>query len=423
MAQILCPHCGAENPEAAVFCRRCGAEMRLRATDLPTSPTPPAEEIAQLESAPETTNPQEPESTPPPPINYWGQMTTPTEEATTPLLPPAQFPDKSLLAPGQSFLEPVNISGELTGDLPLTADDAFPNLLDADRARQMRILLQSEPEYAQSPPLPVWHPPSLRTSWVFVLLALAVVLPLVLGWLQPTGEVQEWPGVTSAFDALTALPQGATVLVYWAYDPATAGELDLVALPVISQMLEEGHQSLVVATRPLGLAAARRLYARAAEGLPARDVLRRSLWLGDGVFLAGGAAALPLVGQDQTRTFGPASADVEPALVVVAAAQADDVQQWNEQAQTRNRLSVVAITAAGADPVLRPYLDSGQLVGLVSGFDGAAAFQSLRKTPLALPETFLLQRQIVLQNWGQFALLTVILLGNLAALLARGRRG
>jgi hypothetical protein len=112
---------------------------------------------------------------------------------------------------------------------------------------------------------------------------------------------------------------------------------------------------------------------------------------------------------------------VAPALVLVLAAQADDVQQWLELAQPLDHLPVVALTAAGAELLLEPYLDSGQLTGLVSGFDGAVAYQALRSTPLAIADEQTLQRQVVAQNWGQFALLAVILVGNLAALLGRGR--
>ena len=36
------------------------------------------------------------------------------------------------------------------------------------------------------------------------------------------------------------------------------------------------------------------------------------------------------------------------------------------------------ITPTGADPILRPYWNSGQLSGLVSGFDGAFSYQELK---------------------------------------------
>jgi hypothetical protein len=108
-----------------------------------------------------------------------------------------------------------------------------------------------------------------------------------------------------------------------------------------------------------------------------------------------------------------------PALVVTFAAEAEQVQHWLEQVQPLSRTPVIAVTGAAADPILRPYLDSGQLAGLVSGFDGAATY-ARKLDPFADPDANpTLIRQIVLQNWGHLALLAAIALGNLAALLSR----
>jgi hypothetical protein len=97
----------------------------------------------------------------------------------------------------------------------------------------------------------------------------------------------------------------------------------------------------------------------------------------------------------------------------------EDGQQWLEQVQPLDHTPVVAITSAAADPFLRPYLDSGQLRGLVSGFDGAYQYQAAMDDGEDSVEADRLDRQIVLQNWGQLAVIALIIIGNLAALLAR----
>ena len=99
------------------------------------------------------------------------------------------------------------------------------------------------------------------------------------------------------------------------------------------------------------------------------------------------------------------------------------VQEWLEQAQPLNELPVVAFTSAAADAPLRPYLESGQLRGLVSGFDGAWAYQQLSSTPLTAQNEARLSRQLPRQTWGHIAILVTILLGNLAALLGRESHG
>jgi hypothetical protein len=117
---------------------------------------------------------------------------------------------------------------------------------------------------------------------------------------------------------------------------------------------------------------------------------------------------------DQRESLVP-----RPGLIVTAGATSEDVQQWLEQVQSLERIPVIAVTAAGADPFLRPYRESGQLSGLVSGFDGAYAYRQLLDPFVAPESNTTLLHQIILQNWGHFALLAAIALGNLAALLSR----
>jgi hypothetical protein len=221
------------------------------------------------------------------------------------------------------------------------------------------------------------------------------------------------------------------VVVYWAYDPATSGEVNLAMQPVMRHLLQRRARIAVISTTPGGIATAERLIAqvRADQGL---DNLALAADLAQPItyaFLPGGAASLPLFARDPTTALlenillVPSEQRQElvqrPALIIAAAAQAEDVQNWLEQVQPLDFAPVVAVTTAGADPILRPYLDSNQLLGLVSGFDGAYAYRQLLQPFVAPEDTLALLRQIVLQNWGHVALLAAIALGNLAALLSR----
>jgi hypothetical protein len=111
----------------------------------------------------------------------------------------------------------------------------------------------------------------------------------------------------------------------------------------------------------------------------------------------------------------------QASLAVIFAAQAQDVQQWLEQVQPQNRVPTAAVTAAGAAPLLQPYQDSGQLIGLVSGYDGAAAYTGHLLDESIPTEPSQLQRQILGQHYGLLAFLAIVALGNIAALL-NGRR-
>jgi hypothetical protein len=127
-------------------------------------------------------------------------------------------------------------------------------------------------------------------------------------------------------------------------------------------------------------------------------------------FLPGGVLALPFLGQERAD------------LAVVFAAEAEDVQAWLEQVAPRNGVPVIAATSAAADPTLRPYLASSQLAGLVSGFDGAAAYTAKLADLPARSREQQLEQQLVGQNLAIPIFLLLILAGNLAILVS-GRRG
>jgi hypothetical protein len=243
-----------------------------------------------------------------------------------------------------------------------------------------------------------------------------------------------WPGVAEAYAAINALPTESTVLIDWAYDPATAGEMDLVARPVIEHLVAQNADLVVISQLPLGPASARRLIAAAETSiLGETTALRLDTTLVEGGFLPGGAATLPLLGQAPTLSVpldlqGRSAAarpplqtlaEDGPVLALVISARFEPVQRWLEQVQPINRVPTLAITSAAAGPVVLPYVDSGQLVGAVSGYNGGLGYRQLLLRPLARAEQIPLWRQIHGHNAALIVLLIVIVLGNLALSLER----
>ncbi len=95
------------------------------------------------------------------------------------------------------------------------------------------------------------------------------------------------------------------------------------------------------------------------------------------------------------------------------------MQEWLEQVQPLDGIPVIAVVSAGADPILRPYLDSGQLLGLVSGFDGAFNYSQMLAHAPSADQATRLQVQAVAQDWGMWIILLLILVGNVRGLVAR----
>ncbi|MEZ4729250.1 MAG: zinc ribbon domain-containing protein [Caldilineaceae bacterium] len=463
MSVTPCPHCGTTNRAGSNFCNRCGADLRDEDRSEATAPAideeqadvqaaraaPPSAADQGGDTATEERSSAEPTVQTPPAAfsspEEWPPEDIEATSVTTSVASSSSPPPRRLVTGVQGLLDPLQVASEIR-DPEETATQlmatAAPLALDAEHLRRIRALLTEDPVLLDLPLAARRRPPvRLFLPWLMLLLSLAIGLPILLDLSWPVGAPQRWPGVDEAYAAIEALPADATVLVVWAYDPATAAEMDLVALPLASHLLEQRVLPVVVSQLPGGLAVADRLFNRALRGLLADSTLGFTIdpdpFLLAG-FLPGGAAVLSLVAREpaaalvehapsglapRTTPVLPATALARPALTVVIAAQAEEVQDWLEQGQPLQLAPVVAFTSAAADPILRPYLASGQLRGLVTGFDGAVTYQQRRPVHLAATEEAMLLRQLIFQNWGHLVLLCLLLVGNLVAVGRGGTHG
>ncbi len=468
MAIIRCPHCGTANREGSNFCNSCGAV--LRDEDLISEPDtlipeegsePIQDDSSESESDPETvqeTDPEPKSEIEESPIELadvlprsrtseeflasepWLQMEFTAEEDAPPFDDETERDDPDidrLAASVTGLLTPVSI--EVSGDdAELQNRPSSTAVTDSqvDLWRSVRARMATPPLLAgltltgSRPSLP-----NMNTRWLFLVLLLAVTIPAFFTFAWPSSSVSTWPGVEEAFDAINALPHNSHVRVFWAYDPSTAGELDLAALPVMTHLFQQRTHISVISQLPGGPAVARQLLEQArltwqrSEDL---TVAAESSWDYPIAYLPGGASVLALLARDPESVFAlgtlPSTEESRESvsensdLTIVMAAQADDVQHWLEQVQPLTHTPVVAVVAAGADPVVRPYLDSGQLVGLVSGYDGAFNYQRMLDEQAKRNPASSFDQQLVLQDWGQFIFFLAIVLGNFAAVIRRSDR-
>ncbi|MXZ22165.1 MAG: hypothetical protein F4Y84_16440 [Caldilineaceae bacterium SB0665_bin_25] len=340
---------------------------------------------------------------------------------------------------GAGALDPArDRSTDLSGELTTSEEER----------RQLRQL------FSEDLPLPVGARPAMtsdaaepaasgnglqRQRWLEMILLLAMVGALLWGGQSPPGGAgpHALPGLEQVHRQIDTLPPNSLVLVNWAYDPATAGEMDLVAQPLIEHLLQRQAKLIVFSQLPGGPATARRVIARAENSLqrPSRTQITANLVI-EGGYLPGGAASLPLLGVAPARALPvdprwvdlrdrfsiAALGETGPALSLVIAARAEDVRRWLEQVQPLNGGAVVAATSAVADPAVRPYLHSGQLAGLVSGWDGGGVYVRRLERARSIAERGRSLRQINGQNWGVGILIVAVLLGNLAGLNQRRPR-
>ena len=455
-----CPHCGKPNLLTATFCGACGAYLlSLDAAEMARKTNPPADDEPIFPPDNNAALPApDPAQTQPWLRPDFDQTDPPIQESdlsplddqpwlraggeAQPNDPSPRSTPQRLVGGLQGLLEPIEIDQSL-----FRPEDAPPALsglddLPDETRRELRQLFatdvpvlddpaQENPEAGQSggQGRGLW-----RRNWIYGLLLAALLLGLWFANAAPGSRPHSWPGVSAAHRTIDSLPANSVVLVNWAYDPSNAGEMDLAALPVIEHLTEKGVRLLVVSQLPGGPATARRLIAVARAGASQAALSRQ---LGDslleGGYLPGGVASLPLLGQApaqsvpvdmQGRAVGNraamnALATDSPALLLILAARSEEVQRWIEQVQSLDDAPIVAITSAAVDPAIRPYVDSGQITGLVSGYAGGIEYRTLMADVLSKASQESQRRHITGQNWAFVVLLLVVAVGSLAGLAER----
>ena len=229
------------------------------------------------------------------------------------------------------------------------------------------------------------------------LLLLAVALPILLRlsvFALPTVEPVE---LGHLVDLVAGLPADRAVLLVFDYEPANAGELEVVAGPLLEDLMSKGYRLATVSTRPTGPPLAERFVRQRGAAYDYRNGVDY-IHLG---YLSGGVPAIQLFAADPRAAVlsgFAASVDSDGGLaagwnspllegvqslsdfgaVAVITAGTETARAWIEQASPwLSGRPLVMVLSAGVEPMIRPYYEalSPQVNGLLSGEPAAVAYE------------------------------------------------
>jgi len=189
----------------------------------------------------------------------------------------------------------------------------------------------------------------------------------------------------AAIKTVEAIPADAPVLVIFDYQPSTVGEMEAAGASLLDHLLLLKHPRLaLLSTSPTGPALAERFM----SVVLADRSYARNLQYVDLGYLPGGltgiytfaqnpSAAVPLDAGSkpvwQSPVLAPVTRLSDFAAVIVLTDSVEAGRSWIEQTSlARGSSPMVMVASAQAGPMLLPYVDSGQVSGLVSGVNGAA---------------------------------------------------
>lgn len=232
---------------------------------------------------------------------------------------------------------------------------------------------------------------------VALVLLMAILWPIVFASQEmPLPDYDE--GSAEVNRLISQLPENARVLVGVDFEPGLAAELDIAAKPVFDHLLSEGALLTLISTSPIGPILAERFIQSFQSDLK----LIYGLEYVNLGYIPGGAVGLlsfienpqgtiPFTIEGLTawesdeRNGLPATAGISQitdySMIILLVDDPDTARIWIEQlgptiTDPQVLTSLILITSAQLEPVVRPYYESSPqpVNGLVVGLRGGAAY-------------------------------------------------
>jgi hypothetical protein len=266
----------------------------------------------------------------------------------------------------------------------------------------------------------------LDRRWIFLIMGLLVLVPLLFPLALP---VLVSPPARSFAAAIAKVPDGSTVLMSCDYDPGAKPELVPMTRTALRQLWEKNCKVVVTVLWDGGPGLVDNVLREVAAEYGGRK--RYGVDYVNLGYKEGREDVMVLMGQGIAHAFPrdyhgtpvrtlPIMARVRdytsfPLLVSISAGY-PGTKEWVQQVQSRFHLPMVSGCTAVSAPEYYPYLQSGQLLGLLGGMAGAAEYEKLRGEKGAAT------RGMDAQSMAHVFVAIMILAGN-AVLWSRRRRG
>jgi hypothetical protein len=261
---------------------------------------------------------------------------------------------------------------------------------------------------------------------VFLFVGVALLVPFFMQFALP---LPVSPEVQEVYDALEQLEPGAKVLASFDFDPPSAPELQPMANAFMKYAFEKDLKVIIMGLWPQGPQQANQAVEAAFADAPAlRDRVQYGRDYVNLGYQAGNEFVILRMGQKFKAMF-PSDLyntpyDSIPLLKNVTnfsnidfslnfSAGRPGTQEWVQFAADRFGLKMGAGNTAVQAPMIYPFLNTGQLTGLMGGMTGAAEFELLVSKP-DKATTYLLS-----QSFAHVVVILFIIIGNVAFLRER----
>jgi hypothetical protein len=258
---------------------------------------------------------------------------------------------------------------------------------------------------------------ALDRRWIFLILLVTLFTPIACPLNLP--GLKASPGVNAMYQHIEGMTEGQTILVSFDFDPASAPELSPMAVGILRHAFRKKLKVVAMGLWVTGLTLEKGIVKAAADEANAKygeDYVN----LG---WKPGNVAVITGMGEDIYNTFptdasGTAIGNIplmqnlrrlkDFDLVVSIAAGTPGIDTWIAYGADKYKFKIGGGTTAVQSPAMAPYLQAGQLVGLIPAMRGAAEYE------------FLLDKAgdgtsgMDAITLGHYLIVSLILLGNVA---------
>ncbi|MCY2929651.1 MAG: hypothetical protein NTV86_09195 [Planctomycetota bacterium] len=223
---------------------------------------------------------------------------------------------------------------------------------------------------------------------IYLLVALAVIVPYLVKLPLPFAPLEDSRKV---FDRVEALPAGSHVLISMDFDPSAEAELRPMANALLAHCFQKGLIPVVMTNWNTGLTLVDGICKEAA-GKAGKISGKDWVFLG---FRPGFTDLIVNMGENlkgaftqdyygkSTQGMGALAgvASLKNIDLIVNVAAGSTVEAWIAYAADRHKIPFAAGTTAVMAPDMYPWLNSGQMAGLLGGLRGAADYELLVRQP------------------------------------------
>ena len=229
---------------------------------------------------------------------------------------------------------------------------------------------------------------NMNRQIVFIFVALAVIIPMLLQIRFPITAPEPTQKI---YDFIEALPPESTIMIAFDYGPSSFAEPEPMAEAVMKHCFDKGIKVIGLTLDPEAVTLADKVMQKIAEekgAVSGEDYVLLGFREGPiQVILGMGVEIASIFESDYTGTRLsdiPMMANItnyDQIDLLLDLAAGASIDAWITYANTKYGLKIGAGVTGVIVSEMYPYLQTGQLVGLMPGFLGAAGYEKLINAP------------------------------------------